>query len=172
MLRISLLYNGSIITRIITLGVRLSNKFTTFQNKTILVDQWMLVMSTQLIGFSIGGICRRFLVNPPSMSMFVSVPKQLTPESCNSLARQFGHMRAIQHASCSDIRWHGSTSWYQPREVLLLYLFSVRHLVLCAGLFVPSTQLLLLGVLDCTRQYSGQRDVWLHPRNGYELDHI
>lgn len=29
--------------------------------------QWMLVLSTQLIGFSIGGICRRFLVSPPSM---------------------------------------------------------------------------------------------------------
>ncbi|KIJ19317.1 hypothetical protein PAXINDRAFT_174878 [Paxillus involutus ATCC 200175] len=29
--------------------------------------QWMLVMSTQLIGFSIGGILRRFLVQPPSM---------------------------------------------------------------------------------------------------------
>ncbi|PAV19982.1 OPT oligopeptide transporter [Pyrrhoderma noxium] len=29
--------------------------------------QWMLVMSTQLIGFSIGGISRRFLVDPPSM---------------------------------------------------------------------------------------------------------
>ena len=29
--------------------------------------QWLLVMSTQLIGFSIGGIARRFLVNPPSM---------------------------------------------------------------------------------------------------------
>jgi hypothetical protein len=27
----------------------------------------MLVMSTQLIGFSIGGICKRFLVTPPSM---------------------------------------------------------------------------------------------------------
>ncbi|KAI0340457.1 OPT oligopeptide transporter [Trametopsis cervina] len=29
--------------------------------------QWLLVMSTQLIGFSIGGIARRFLVTPPSM---------------------------------------------------------------------------------------------------------
>ncbi|KAH8116232.1 OPT oligopeptide transporter protein-domain-containing protein, partial [Phellopilus nigrolimitatus] len=29
--------------------------------------QWMLVMSTQLIGFSIGGVSRRFLVSPPSM---------------------------------------------------------------------------------------------------------
>jgi hypothetical protein len=32
------------------------------------IDQWMVVMSTQLIGFSIGGILRRFLVQPPSMS--------------------------------------------------------------------------------------------------------
>jgi len=29
--------------------------------------QWLLVMSTQLIGFSIGGVARRFLVTPPSM---------------------------------------------------------------------------------------------------------
>ncbi|OAX33999.1 small oligopeptide transporter [Rhizopogon vinicolor AM-OR11-026] len=29
--------------------------------------QWFLVMSTQLIGFSTGGITRRFLVSPPSM---------------------------------------------------------------------------------------------------------
>lgn len=31
------------------------------------IYQWMVVMSTQLIGFSIGGILRRFLVQPPSM---------------------------------------------------------------------------------------------------------
>jgi len=29
--------------------------------------QWLVVMSTQLIGFSIGGVARRFLVQPPSM---------------------------------------------------------------------------------------------------------
>lgn len=40
-----------------------------FYNQTYgFMYQWMLVMSTQLIGFSIGGICRRFLVSPPSMS--------------------------------------------------------------------------------------------------------
>jgi hypothetical protein len=33
----------------------------------------MVVMSTQLIGFSIGGIARRFLVQPPSMSEFFSM---------------------------------------------------------------------------------------------------
>lgn len=37
------------------------------QNNNFLY-QWLLVMSTQLIGFSIGGICRAFLVAPPSMS--------------------------------------------------------------------------------------------------------
>jgi OPT oligopeptide transporter protein len=30
-------------------------------------DQWLLVVSTQLIGFSIGGICKRILVAPASM---------------------------------------------------------------------------------------------------------
>jgi hypothetical protein len=30
--------------------------------------QWLLVMSTQLIGFSMGGVVKRFLVSPPSMS--------------------------------------------------------------------------------------------------------
>ncbi|KAI0286616.1 OPT oligopeptide transporter protein-domain-containing protein [Russula aff. rugulosa BPL654] len=29
--------------------------------------QWLLVMSTQLIGFSMGGVAKRFLVSPPSM---------------------------------------------------------------------------------------------------------
>ncbi|KAH7915948.1 OPT oligopeptide transporter [Hygrophoropsis aurantiaca] len=29
--------------------------------------QWMMVMSTQLLGFSMGGVMRRFLVEPPSM---------------------------------------------------------------------------------------------------------
>ncbi|KAF8267594.1 OPT oligopeptide transporter [Lactarius quietus] len=29
--------------------------------------QWLMIMSTQLIGFSFGGLCKRFLVDPPSM---------------------------------------------------------------------------------------------------------
>ena len=32
-----------------------------------IIDQWLLMVSTQLIGFSIGGICKRILVYPPSM---------------------------------------------------------------------------------------------------------
>ncbi|KAF8555197.1 hypothetical protein OG21DRAFT_1484092 [Imleria badia] len=32
----------------------------------LLFNQWMLVMSTQMFGFSVGGILRRFLIQPPS----------------------------------------------------------------------------------------------------------
>lgn len=40
-----------------------------FYNQTYsFMYQWLVVMSTQLIGFSIGGIGKRFLVSPPSMS--------------------------------------------------------------------------------------------------------
>lgn len=42
-------------------------------------------MSTQLIGFSIGGIARRFLVAPPSMSM--SLPRRASTFLVNSLIR-------------------------------------------------------------------------------------
>ncbi|KAJ7471298.1 small oligopeptide transporter, partial [Mycena galericulata] len=38
-----------------------------YQQSYSFAFQWMLVISTQCIGFSIGGITRRFLVNPPSM---------------------------------------------------------------------------------------------------------
>jgi OPT oligopeptide transporter protein len=38
------------------------------------IDQWLLVMSTQLIGFSISGICKRFLVTPPSMIWPTNLP--------------------------------------------------------------------------------------------------
>lgn len=32
--------------------------------------QWLVVMSTQLMGFALGGIGKRFLVSPPSMSKY------------------------------------------------------------------------------------------------------
>ena len=43
---------------LLTFGLLITNHKT---------DQWLLVMSTQLIGFSISGICKRFVVVPPSM---------------------------------------------------------------------------------------------------------
>ena len=59
--------NESIIIRFTTSAVRVPTNSYTFSLMLRNLDQWMVVMSTQLIGFSIGGIARRFLVLPPSM---------------------------------------------------------------------------------------------------------
>lgn len=40
---------------------------TLYHQKFSFAYQWLVVMSTQLIGYSLGGICKRFLVSPPSM---------------------------------------------------------------------------------------------------------
>lgn len=56
------------------------------------LDNWMLVMSTQLLGFSIGGILRRFLVAPPSMSM--SLAFHLLPLGIQTVHCQSGLIRS------------------------------------------------------------------------------
>lgn len=69
-------------------------------------------MSTQLIGFSIGGVGKRFLVSPPSMSeLFID---QIIEVYCSdvavvssSLAGEFGSMRAFQYAALTELRWYG-----------------------------------------------------------------
>ena len=69
--------------------------------------QWLLVMSTQLIGFSMGGVARRFLVSPPSMSacLLTSLIISLSDDGCldHSLASESGHMRSFQHSSLSSL---------------------------------------------------------------------
>ena len=64
-----LLSRGSSTTRVPALSVRCRRSaLQEFGLKLFyIIDQWLLVISTQLIGFSIGGICKRFLVDPPSM---------------------------------------------------------------------------------------------------------
>ncbi len=66
---ISLLYRESIIINATTSAVgTLPPGISVDLNLTdCITDQWFIVMSTQLIGFSIGGVARRFLVAPPSM---------------------------------------------------------------------------------------------------------
>jgi hypothetical protein len=51
-------------------------------------------MSTQLIGFSIGGVARRFLVAPPSMSA-LREPSFIFQLTASSLAVQFGELRVV-----------------------------------------------------------------------------
>lgn len=75
-------------------------------------------MSTQLIGFSIGGIARRFLVQPPSMSMFPSCHVMgasfILIRVGASLAAQLGDLRIIQHAPCANLCWYGKSWGYFP----------------------------------------------------------
>ncbi|KAH7096464.1 OPT oligopeptide transporter [Auriculariales sp. MPI-PUGE-AT-0066] len=68
---------------------------------TLSPDQWMIVMSTQLIGFSIGGIARRFLVDPPSM---------IWPASLVNTAL-FNTLHQTQYAGIGD-RGGMSREWF------------------------------------------------------------
>lgn len=71
-----------------------------------MTDQWMVVMSTQLIGFSIGGIARRFLVQPPSMSTvnFIYQPSQNSHLlRTNSLANTTCDLRTLQYLARTNV---------------------------------------------------------------------
>lgn len=78
--------------------------------------QWMLVMSTQLIGFSLGGVMRRFLVLPPSM---------IWPATLVNCAL-FNTLHAQSYAGMGN---RGGIS----RERFFLYVFCGG----CAWYFVP-----------------------------------
>ncbi|KAL7278032.1 small oligopeptide transporter [Trametes coccinea BRFM310] len=75
--------------------------------------QWMLVMSTQLIGFSIGGIARRFLVAPPSMIWPTNL---VTCALFNTLHSQqyagMGNRGGISRERFFAYAFLGSLCWY------------------------------------------------------------
>ena len=118
----------------------------------------MVVMSTQLIGFSVGGILRRFLVQPASMSestLFTSsVVYLIVPFT--SLAYEPRDLCAIQHPSSTTIRRHRQPWWYQPREILLICVFGLVLLVLVPRLHLSSDVVLQLGLLDRPQQRRDQ----------------
>lgn len=72
--------------------------------------QFMVVMSTQLIGFSIGGIAKRFLVSPPSMSMSTVQPSKPCSEGLTcflpSLATKPRILCTLQHSAFPSLRWY------------------------------------------------------------------
>jgi hypothetical protein len=135
-------------------------------------DQWMIVMSTQLIGFSVGGISRRFLVQPPSMSAFLSPVSQgnmsLSVHSCavwpaNLVScAMFNTLHSQQYAGMGK---RGGIS----RERFFFYAF-LASLLYCQWsppqgtsnltpdrlpprVSIPSTQCLRLGLLDRSDQH-------------------
>ncbi|KAG5730198.1 hypothetical protein E4T56_gene11694 [Termitomyces sp. T112] len=83
--------------------------------------KWMIVMSTQLIGFSIGGIARRFLVQPPSMIWPTNL---VTCALFNTLHAQhyagMGNRGGISREKFFLYAFLGSAIWY----VFPGYLFS------------------------------------------------
>lgn len=75
--------------------------------------QWMIVMSTQMIGFSIGGILRRFLVNPPSMIWPINL---VTCALFNTLHSQvytgIGNRGGISRERFFFYVWLAGVLWY------------------------------------------------------------
>ncbi|KAG0691921.1 OPT oligopeptide transporter [Suillus ampliporus] len=83
--------------------------------------QWMLVMSTQLIGFSLGGIMRRFLVLPPSMIWPTNL---VTCALFNTLHAQtysgIGNRGGYLFQALSYFSW---VCWIAPDNVVVNQLF-------------------------------------------------
>ncbi|KIJ17039.1 PF03169 OPT oligopeptide transporter protein [Paxillus involutus ATCC 200175] len=75
--------------------------------------QWLLVMSTQLIGFSMGGIARRFLVSPPSM---IWPDNLVTCSLFNTLHSQWtagtGEREGMSREKFFVIAFVGSMCWH------------------------------------------------------------
>ena len=144
--------------------------------------QWLVIMSTQLISFSIGGVARRFLISPPSMSASSS----FILSTCHSRAiicvrtihpphpavwpanlvfcALFNTLHQQHYSGMGD---RGGLS----RERFFLYAFiasfcwctsslvshSLAHACrLAPGLRVHRAVVLLLGLLDCAQQHQGQ----------------
>ena len=90
--------------------------------------QWMLVISTQLIGFSLGGIVKRFLVSPPSMSKLLSLSCKLAPDNDAvhdpvaqiSMAIESGLVCPFQHPPFAAIRCIWQALRHEPRALFPL----------------------------------------------------
>ncbi|KAF8260563.1 OPT oligopeptide transporter protein-domain-containing protein [Lactarius quietus] len=111
------------------------------------VYQWLLVMSTQLIGYSIGGLCKSVLVDPPSMiwpdnlaiaALFNTIHSPETPGTRGlggiSRIRFFTYVfigyffynffPSYLFTALSSFSW---VCWIAPNNVKLNQMFGVTH---------------------------------------------
>ncbi|KAF8257233.1 OPT oligopeptide transporter [Lactarius quietus] len=109
--------------------------------------QWLLVMSTQLIGVSISGVCKRFLVDPPSMiwpSSLVTIalfntihsPETSDTQRLGSISRRrfftyvfvgyffYNFLPSYLFTALSSFSW---VSWIAPNNVKLNQMFGVTQ---------------------------------------------
>ncbi|CAA7266324.1 unnamed protein product [Cyclocybe aegerita] len=105
--------------------------------------QWFVVMSTQLIGFSIGGVARRFLVAPPSMiwpanlvncALFNTLHSQQYAGIGNrgGLSRERFFVYAFTGAFISSqdifaLSYFSWVTWIRPENTTISQLFGYVH---------------------------------------------
>ncbi|KAG8904835.1 hypothetical protein FRB99_001091 [Tulasnella sp. 403] len=109
--------------------------------------QWLITMSTQLIGFSIGGIARRFLVSPPSMIwpanlVYCALFNTLHQQEYAGAGRRAGISREkfFAFACLASFLWYffpgyifsalsyfSWVCWIAPNNVVVNQLFGVQH---------------------------------------------
>ncbi|KAI6152850.1 OPT oligopeptide transporter [Pisolithus thermaeus] len=105
-------------------SVGAQSAYAVFSSST---DQWFLVLSTQLIGFSAGGIARRFLVSPPSM---IWPPSLITCALFNALHSQLyagvGQLGGLSRERFFLYAFLCAFVWCKLRQNLLSSLTSVK----------------------------------------------
>ena len=138
-------------------------------------DQWLLVMSTQLIGFSIGGICKRILVAPPSMiwpvnlvtaALFNTLHSQETSGTHSSGGVARG--RFFTYVFVGYLLY--SQGSYLGKYCVLMLIGCRRRLLAFLSLYRSIE--LLLGMLDGSQQSRGQSVVRCHTRHVHGHPHI
>jgi OPT oligopeptide transporter protein len=117
------------------------------------IDQWILIMSTQLIGFSVGGICNRILVAPPSMIWPENLPSAALFNILHSQETTGTHAyggisreRFFIYVLVGYFLYSQFSSYFLGFEILPVFsLVSLRFLAL---LPLHSSLLLFMDVLD------------------------
>ncbi|KAF8264675.1 OPT oligopeptide transporter protein-domain-containing protein [Lactarius quietus] len=136
------------VTQFPALGTDIIAAQKVFYNKSpSFAYQWLLVMSTQLIGLSICGICKRFLVDPPAMIWpetlgFVALFNALHSvdttgtEGLGGISRRrfftyvfigyffYNFLPSYLFTALSSFSW---VCWIAPNNVKLNQMFGVTH---------------------------------------------
>ena len=119
-------------------------------------DQWLLFMSTQLIGFAIGGICKRILVAPPSMIW----PRNLVTAALLNALHAQETLGSRSHDGISRLRFFtyvfvGYYFYSQPLCLGCLDILITHCRRFLALLSLHCSLELLLDLLDCSQQCQG-----------------
>ncbi|KAF8904882.1 OPT oligopeptide transporter [Mucidula mucida] len=136
--------------------------------------QWFVVMSTQLIGFSIGGIARRFLVTPPSMiwpsnlvncAMFNTLHSQQYAGigTRGGLSRERFFVYAFLGAFCwyffpgylfQALSYFSWVTWIRPDDAVIAQLFGYMHGMGMSVITLDWSQIAFVDILHSFPEHS------------------